>query len=57
MHSKITSFLIQTILSAPEFNRIVPKWLAGFTAGRESHPASKTVFIQLTNPMLTPIYK
>jgi hypothetical protein len=22
MHSKITSFLIQTILSAPEFNRI-----------------------------------
>lgn len=39
------SFLIQTILSAPELHRIVPQGLAGFTAGRESHPAPKTVSV------------
>ena len=53
MHSKITSFLIQTVLSAPESNRIMPKWLAGYTAGRESHPASKTVFYSFNKPIVT----
>jgi len=53
MHSKITSFLIQTVLSAPESNRIMPKWLAGYTAGRESHPASKTVFYSFNKLIVT----
>jgi hypothetical protein len=38
---KATSSSIQTVLSAPEFHRIMPKRLAGFTAGGELHPALK----------------
>lgn len=36
---------IQTLLSASEFHRICHLRLAGFTAGREFHPALKTYLI------------
>ena len=42
--TKLSSF-IQTLLSASEFHRINACALAGFTAGREFHPALKIVFI------------
>ena len=46
-HSARHSFLIQTILSAPESHRVMPATgrLAGFTAGGEMLPAPKRCLI------------